>query len=577
MGEYTVRPLLKIIQLLRPYWRYIGQSLITGITISFLGLPGPYITKLLLDDVYPHQDFSLLYFVLLAGAVIAIFSGLMQAFSSHFGRRVSIGMSLDFQSRFYRHIQGLDFGFFDGRKTGEILARFNDMQASISQVIGIVNAIVMNGLQLLIFPAVLFWIDWRLALISLAVLPFDTLLAAITRTYYCRFSQRIAEESAELSARAFESLSSIRTVQTLGLESCFFEKLRGVFLQVAGLQVKTSCLQNGAGFISAFFRAGGSLAYSWYGWTQVLNGNLSVGTFMAFSGYVGFLYGPIGNLIGLMPQLEVTLVHTRRFLEIYELEPAVQDHPQAVFLDGIQGRIEFRGVNFSYVDTPVLRDIDLEIPARSCVALVGKSGSGKSTLVKLIPRFYDPCQGYVAIDGKDIRQCQLKSLRQQVGFSLQGSQLFQGSIWENLTFGRDISLRNVEDATRAAHIHEFVTSLPEGYHTEVGEGGSGLSEGQKQRLVLARVLLFDTPILILDEPTSALDMESEFHVREALKVVREGRTTIIIAHRPVTVQDANMVIALDDGRVLAGGKLDKEMAAGSFFKKEKVYESATCS
>jgi ABC-type bacteriocin/lantibiotic exporter with double-glycine peptidase domain len=562
-----VKQVFKIIQLLRPYWKYIGQSLMVGVMISFLSLPGPYITKLLLDDVYPHQDFTLLHFVLLTGAIVAVFSGLVQALSGHFGRRVGIGMNLDFQSRFYRHIQELDFAFFDGRKTGEILARFNDMQASISQVIGMINAIVMNSLQLLIFPAVLFWIDWRLALISLVVLPFDTTLATVTRSRYRRFSQRIAEESAELSAKAYESLASIRTVQALGLENRFLKRLRGLFLRVADLQITVSCLQNGTGFIGGFFRAGGNLAYGWYGWTQVLDGNLSVGTFMAFSGYVGFLYGPIENLISLIPKLEVALVHTRRFLEIYELEPAVQDNPEATILGNTQGRIEFRDVSFSYGDIAILRDINFEIPARSCVAVIGRSGSGKSTLVKLIPRFYDPGQGYVAIDGKDIRQYRLKSLRQEVGFSLQGSQLFQGSIWENLTFGRDISLRNVEDATRAAHIHEFVTSLPEGYHTEVGEGGSGLSEGQKQRLVLARVLLLDTPILILDEPTSALDVESEFHVREALKVAREGRTTIIIAHRPITIQDADMTIALDDGRVVAGGKMNKEMAAGSFFIK----------
>ena len=277
---------------------------------------------------------------------------------------------------------------------------------------------------------------------------------------------------------------------------------------------------------------------------------------MAFSGYVGYLYGPLENLIGLLPRLETTKVHTARFFEIYDLSPEIQDKSDLPILHKIQGRIGFHNVHFSYGTDSynnVLHSVNLEIPPYTMVALVGRSGSGKSTLAKLIPRFYDPIEGYVSIDGEDIRQFRLKSLRQQVGFAMQGSILFQGSIIENLTCGKDISLQDIEYAARTAYIHEFVMSLPEGYQTEIGEQGIQLSEGQKQRIALARVLLLNTPILILDEPTSALDLESESYIHQTLKTVRQDRTVIMIAHRLSTIQSADIIVVLDDGRIVEQG------------------------
>ncbi|MYD62545.1 MAG: ATP-binding cassette domain-containing protein, partial [Gemmatimonadetes bacterium] len=247
-------------------------------------------------------------------------------------------------------------------------------------------------------------------------------------------------------------------------------------------------------------------------------------------------------------------VRINRFFEVYDLQPEIQERPDMPSLPQVRGEIRFHDVSFSYQeDQPVLLHIDLHISAQTTIALVGKSGSGKSTLAKLIPRFYDPQEGYLSIDGHDIRNYRLKSIRQQVGFAMQGSTLFQGSILDNLTFGHDIPLRDVQDATRGAYIHDFIASLSEGYETLVGEQGAQMSEGQKQRIALARVLLMDTPILILDEPTAALDMESEYHIQEALKTVRQGRTTIIIAHRLSTIQNADEIVVLDEGQIAEQG------------------------
>ncbi len=549
-----MRQIFKIIKMLRPYWRFIFQSLLVGIMVMFLQIPGPYITKVLIDDVYPHKDYTLLTFILILGAVLSTGVGFTGLLSTYFGRYVGVNMGLDFKSRFYSHVQSLDFSFFDNRQTGEILSRFRDMDSSINSTIGMVNSLIMNILQLLIFPPILLYINWKLALLSLAVLPFDTVLIMVSKKYLSRVSKEVTEAAAESSAKSYESLSGIRTVQALGLETTFYHKLRDIFLDVAKLQIRSTHLSGGFRFIGSLVKTAGTLAYGWYGWTQVLNGNLSLGSYMAFSGYVGYLYGPIGNLIGLVGQVEMALVRINRFFEIHDLKPEIQDRPDIPALPQVHCEISFHNVSFAYQeDQPVLRRINLYIPVQTTVALVGKSGSGKSTLAKLIPRFYDPQEGYVSIDGYDIRNYRLKSIRQQVGFALQGSTLFQGSILDNLTFGHDIPLRDVQVATQAAYIHDFIASLPEGYETLVGEQGAQMSEGQKQRIALARVLLMDTPILILDEPTAALDMESEYHIQEALKTVRQGRTTIIIAHRLSTIQNADEILVLDEGQIAERG------------------------
>ncbi len=549
-----MRQIFKIIKMLRPYWRFIFQSLLVGIMVMFLRIPGPYITKVLIDDVYPHKDYTLLTFILILGAVLSTGLGFTNLLSSYFGRYVGVNMALDFKSRFYSHVQSLDFSFFDNRQTGEILSRFRDMDSSVNSTIGMVNSLIMNSLQLLIFPPILLYINWKLALISLAVLPFDTVLIMVSKRYLSRVSKKVTEASAELSAKSYESLSGIRTVQALGLEATFYHKLRDIFLDVAKLQIRSTHLSGGFGFMGTLVKTAGTLAYGWYGWTQVLSGNLSLGSYMAFSGYVGYLYGPIGNLIGLVGQVEMALVRINRFFEVYDLRPEIQNRPDMPVLPQVRGEIGFHNVSFAYLeDQPVLRHINLHIHAQTTVALVGKSGSGKSTLAKLIPRFYDPQEGYVSIDGYDIRNYRLKSIRQKVGFAMQGSTLFQGSILDNLTFGHNIPLRDVEDATQAAYIHDFIASLPEGYETMVGEQGAQMSEGQKQRIALSRVLLMDTPILILDEPTAALDMESEYHIQEALKIVRQGRTTLIIAHRLSTIQNADEIVVLDEGQIAEQG------------------------
>jgi ABC-type multidrug transport system fused ATPase/permease subunit len=412
---------------------------------------------------------------------------------------------------------------------------------------------------------VLLCLDWRLALVSLAVLPLDAGLMSLAGRASRRFAQQMAEEAARVTAGSYEALANIRTIQALQVEAAFDRRMSGLLGGVAAVRARASLVTSGTGFLAASFRTAGGLVYGWVGWCRVLEGDLSIGTFLAFSGYVGYLYGPLDGLIGLWPELQATLVRARRFAEVYQRQPRIAERPELPVLSGVRGEIAFCGVSFRYGDTPVLRRVDLRIAAGSTVALVGRSGAGKSTLAKLIPRFYDPDEGAVRVDGADVRSYRLGSLRRQVGFALQGSGVFQGTVLDNLTLGRGFSLPEVEHASRLAGFHEFVTSLPHGYHTVVGEQGVGLSEGQKQRLALARVLLVDAPVLILDEPTSALDPESERAVQEALQLARQGRTTLLVTHRLTAVRQADEIVVLDAGEVVERGDHTALMAKGGVY------------
>jgi ABC-type bacteriocin/lantibiotic exporter with double-glycine peptidase domain len=539
----------RILSLLRPYGRYLAQALLVSLMLTMLALPGPYITKLLLDDAYPHRDYGLLHFLLLGGAGFGLFLTTVQAGSGFFGRQLGLAMSLDVQSRLLRHVQSQDLSFFDRYETGDVLSRFDDLEASVSGLIHVGSTLVINSLQLLVFPAVLLWIDPVLALLSLAVLPFDALLALLAGHYSRRYAQRIAEGSARLSARTVEALGGMRTIQSLGAEGLFYRRIRSCFEEVAVLQVQATGLDSAIGFTATTLRIAGALAYGWVGWTRVLDGDLTPGTFLAFSAYAGFLYGPVKEIITLWPQVQSVRVHMDRFLEIYDRQPLVRSPRRAVVPGSLRGDVTFDDVCFDYGGPAVLADVSVRFPAGCCTALIGRSGAGKSTLVKLIPRFYDPTRGTVCVDGQDVRTYDLPALRRCVGFAVQGGALFQGTIRENLDLGQELPTTDIEAAARAACIHEHIAGLAKGYDTSLGEGGAGFSAGQLQRLALARVLLLDTPILILDEPTSALDTETEAAIRDALREGRRGRTTILIAHRPETIAMADDVVELVDGAV----------------------------
>ncbi|MBI4723146.1 MAG: peptidase domain-containing ABC transporter [Candidatus Stahlbacteria bacterium] len=568
-----MKELTRFFYLIRPYWKFIVESIVVGVLITLLGIPFPYFTKLLIDDVFIGKDKSLLLFVVLGILFFTIFRQLISSLRSYFVLHTQQEMGLDIQFKFYHHLLKLPFKFYDSKEIGEVLSRFGDAGQSLMFTVNLINRLIMSSISLLIFPAILFYIHWKLALLALAVFPLNAYIFMQVSKIIRRYWKRIAEKSADASAKNYESLSGIRTIQSLTIEDKIFDKLRSLFSGVRDLQLRSGFVQQSSNFSLNTLQAIGTFLYMWYGWNLILNGSLSLGTYLAFTMFIGYVAGPIQEIVSLIGEIQPALVHINRFFEYYDIEPDIRDMPGSISAPKFIGSIQFEDVSFSYNSgPPVLSNINIEIPAGTTVAVVGKSGVGKSTFAYLIPRFYDPSSGRILIDGYDIKELKLKSLRQNIGFVFQEPFIFHGTMRDNIICSHSkASQSEVEKAAQIANIHEFIMKLPNGYDTNVGERGVKISYGQKQRLVLARILLLDPSILILDEPTSSVDMETEHEIMDALKQVTKGRTTIIIAHRLSTIVDADLILVIEDGRIVEKGNHNKLLLDGNSYS--RLYSS----
>ena len=568
--------IVRILRMVSKYWSHVLQDNLVGIVMTLLALLIPYFTMLLIDEVFPNKDWSLLYLILLGSFVLSIFSVVVDVMRGYFQFSVRANMGLDLRYGFYNHLLSQDVDYYNRSEVGETLTRFGDLDDSISGSVELVNKVFINLLSFLIFPAVLFYINWKLALISIAALPFDVLIFIYSSRYIARTEKTMTVQGADLAAKNYETLSGIRVILALGIEKLCFGKYKRAVLEIRHLERNHHLLTSISGSLTTLAKATSTIVYTWFGWTQILNGNMALGSFMAFSMYVDYLYRPIRETVGLIQEIPILKVHTERFFEIHDMRPAITSPGDAI-TPILNGEVQFRNVWFGYTpDHLVLQDVDFVIEKGQTLALVGRSGAGKSTLVNLIPRFYDPADGLVTIDGHDVKRLDLYALRQQVGFVHQESFLFFGTILENIAIGRrDVNQQQIEDAARQACAHEFINEFPQGYDTQVGERGIQLSQGQKQRIALARVLLLDSPVLILDEASSALDVETEARIQSVLREVRREKTTIILSHRLSAIKDADRILVIDDGRIVEQGSHHELLDSGPVYK--KLYSNITMS
>lgn len=560
--------------LLRPHWKQLCLAVFAMLLDAAFTVFRPWPLKVVIDRVLSHKPtrvpfirtwldnarftrLEVLYGACLATLVIAAVTGLLTYYYTHVMGQVGQRFIYELRCNLFAHMQRLSLRFHDRQRTGDLTARLTSEVQAIQDMIA--NGLIMLGSNFFLLTgmlALMFWINWRLALATLSVTP---LLAWVVFRYTRRL--KAAAREARLSTRrmaalANETLASIRIVQGLAQEEQQDERFQErsesnlqAYLETVRYQAQVTPLVDALAAV-------GLIIVMWYGAAQVLDGSMTTGDVVIFFAYVTGFYSPMKALARFSYLFNRASIGAEGVAEVLGIRSELVDRKGAHPVAKLQGAIDLKQISFEYEPgRPVLHDINLSIAPCEKIAVVGATGAGKSTLVGLIPRFYDPTQGAVCIDGKDIRDFTVNSLREQISLVLQDSLLFSGTVRENIAFGRpDATDDDIVAAACLANADKFIRDLPEGYNSPVSERAKTLSGGEKQRIAIARAILRDAPILILDEPTSSLDSATEQAVMEALGRAAAARSTIIIAHRLSTVMLADRIIVLERGRIAEEGK-----------------------
>ena len=562
----------RFLPLIRPHAGILCEILLASLLLNLFGLASPIFTQTIVDRVLAHQDRDLLNLMLIGMGVVAVFQMGTSALRTYLIAYVSARLSVTMLSRFYRHLLALPMRFFALRRTGDVTTRFGENAKVQALLTGAAVSAVLDVMMLFVYVGLMVYYHARLAAVALASLPLSVGLTLIYTPILKSISQRAFLAQAEQSSTLIDSLQAIDVVKAMAVERGArwrWERHYVKQVQVGFQGTKMQMLFGALGGLSNLFS---STFILWYGATLVIAGELSVGQLMAFNALIGNVTGPVMGLIGLWPQVQEARIALDRLNDVYEAPVEVcRRGGDGVTLGRVEGRVTFEKVFFRYgagdQEPYVLSGVDLSVGPGQRVAIVGRSGAGKTTLVKLIPRLFDPTEGRVTLDGADVRDLRPGWLRRQVGMVLQEPFLFNGTIAENIALGEEeVEVGRMVEAARMANAHGFIAGLPMGYETRVGEQGTRLSGGQRQRIAIARALYRDPRVLILDEATNALDTESEQAILEGLEEVLKGRTAFLIAHRMSTVRGADLIVVLDNGRVVeAGGHEDLMGRRGLYY------------
>lgn len=604
--------LRRILAYARPHALSVVIVLITIIAISLLELIPPLLYRDLIDNVLPNRNITRLNWLALGMIGIPILSGLINIVQRNFSARAGEGIIYDLRQQMYHHLQQMALRFFTDTKAGEIISRFNnDVVGAQNAITGTVPNIVTNTVTLVATLTVMISIEWRLAALALVVLPLFMLPARRVAQVLRTIRREASEHNAEMSTIVNETLTinGALLVKTFGRQAYEWERFGKANAAVRDIGIRRARV--GQLFFMGMSIAGtlGTALIYWVGGHLVLSGAISVGTIVAFVAYLFRLYGPISALANVQVEFATSMVSFERVFEYLDKPLEIADVPHAVALIHTTGHVRFEEVSFTYrqgqplapaamllVTAPgingshdhggngtqmeaafdalptlaqrqqALEHVSFEIQPGQLVALVGPSGAGKTTITYLLPRLYDPTAGRITIDGYDLRELTLASLAQQMGMVTQETYLFHDTIRANLVYARaDATQAELEAACRAANIHDFIASLPEGYDTVVGERGYRLSGGEKQRIAIARVILKDPRILILDEATSHLDSQSEALIQAALEPLFQGRTSLVIAHRLSTILRADKILVLSQGQLVEQGTHHELLALGGLY------------
>ncbi len=568
-----MNPLLRLLRYSAPYRLRLGWAIVAMLVYAAASAGHAYLIKPILDSVLPRQE----HVSQVAWAIIGLYflKGIGGYFSDYLMADVGQRVVRDLRNRLHAHMLQQSAGFFARRTTGQLLSRLtNDVgqvQHAVSETIG---DLLQEGLAVIGYAALLFYYDPRLALVCLTGAPVIVYPLAQLGRRLRKTTRRSQEALEHLSHVAGESFIGHRIVKAFGAEAREAQKFQAAS---AGLHRTNMTVTRLVSILPPMMELLGAFAIAgalYYGSHQIAVGRLTPGEFTAFIAALLLMYGPIKKLSRVNASLQQAIAAAERIFEMMDRHTEVRERPGALALPRFRGTIDFENVVFAYEDgqaRPILRGVTVSVRAGQMIAIVGRSGAGKTTLVNLVPRFYDVTGGRILVDGVDIRDVTLASLRAQIGMVTQETILFDDSVSRNIAYGRpDASVHEIEAAARAAHAHGFIVNLPQGYDTFIGERGQRLSGGQRQRLAIARAILKDSPILVLDEATSSLDAESELLVQDALANLMKDRTSFVIAHRLSTIRRADAIIVMDRGRVVETGRHDDLLTRGKLYA--RLYE-----
>lgn len=569
-------------EVLRYLWPYRFPFLIAlsqVFLISLCEILKPWPLKIVIDHVLSSQPVPWEFARSFSGDTILVLSCLGLVFiylllggltllNNYTTIRIGQRMVNDLRSNLYSHLQRLSLAFHSRRQVGDLMYRVTaDTYAIQSLTMNGVFPIVTAGALLGGMFFVMVRLDWQLTLLALSVCPALFLTIMLLSRKITSAATRAREQESEVYSVVQRAMSAMRIIQAFTKEEEEHRKFMSASVQSLDASLRLFTLQTFYSGVVNVVMALGTAFVVWFGARHVLSGSLTVGEIVIFTTYLASLYAPINTITQTWGIIQGAKVGVQRVFEILDVERDMKDGPRVFPEKGTRGEIVLEDVSFRYVEgQPVLKKISVHVRPGQRVAIVGPTGVGKSTLVSLIPRFYDPLQGRVLIDGTDVREFQLKSLRRQISMVLQPPLVFPISIRENIAYGRARATEGeIVSAARLARIHDSIARLPKGYDTLVGEQGATLSEGERQRITIARAILRDAPILILDEPTSSVDAETEAAIMEGLNRLIVGRTTFIIAHRLSTVREADLILVLRSGEIVEQGGFDELVRAGGFF------------
>jgi subfamily B ATP-binding cassette protein MsbA len=562
----------RLLKYLKPYKvRLLWSFICMGFTSALISAQA-YLVKPVLDKVILAKDLELGLYLPLALVLVTLLKGGAAYGRDYFMGYVGQKIVNDIRDQLYAHVESLSLSYFTRTPTGVIISRIiNDVNLVQGAITKAPSSLIQGVLTMTGLTGYIFYLNWRLAFFSIIVLPLAGIALSKFSKRFRRASTSMQEQIGVLTTHLHETVGGIRIVKAFGMEAYesrrFAEKNKDLFNSLMSA-IKTGAISHPVMEVISIL---GTSLVILFGLYAIVGGAMTVGDFFSFMAALVFFFRPIRDLNGVNNTIQDGVAAAKRVFEVLDTQPEISDRKTAVSASREFKSIEFRNLTFKYEDEMVLKGIDLAVPAGETIAIVGKSGGGKTTLVNLIPRFYDVTGGSILIDGRDIRDLSLESLRSLIAIVTQQTYLFNDTVRNNIAYGN--TSRPFDDVVRAAKsafAHDFVKALPEGYDTIIGESGVKLSGGQRQRIAIARALLKDAPVLILDEATSSLDTQSEREVQKALDTLMAGRTSFVIAHRLSTIRNADRIVVLKDGRIIEQGRHEELLARGGEYK--NLYE-----